>query len=251
MSNLEQLFASACRRVSGGFIHSTPSQQLQLYALYKQATVGSMSTADEQAKSSCAGDVAKSTAWAALEGVTRDSACQQYVDVVSSIDAELHPDASSSDSADIHIAMHDHGSMTDESGMPSLILPLLCRCFPGSFDDETSVDSVRMQKQWLFSIYDPSDCAFAVVVDGSGLVVGFAAAAAFFGTRRMNVFNLVTLPNSTLSFIFDDQLLLFVLQCVDPTFRRRGVSKRIAGQCSCYLSWEFELQLRNVDPHKK
>ncbi len=40
MSSVQSSFASACRHVSSGEINLTPQQQLQLYALYKQATVG-------------------------------------------------------------------------------------------------------------------------------------------------------------------------------------------------------------------
>ena len=124
--------------------------------------------------------------------MTADCARQLYVDTVSSLDADWQPDTSSN--VDTRTVLHDHLSICSDAALLPRIFSLLSRCFPGSFDDETS--SVGMQNSWLFSIFDPAACAFAVASDASGRVTGFAAAAAFSASRRMNVFNLVSRPHA-------------------------------------------------------
>jgi acyl-CoA-binding protein len=211
MASLERSFASACLHVSSGNVNFTPLQHMQLYALYKQATVGpsgdvieplSQSSSDASPSrpppplSSVSGADAKASAWAALRDMTADCARQMYVDTVSSIDADWQPDACSSGSnADTRTVILDHVSICSDAALPPRILSLLTRCFPGSFDDETFSDG--MQNSWLFSIYDPAACVFAVASDASGRVTGFAAAAAFAASRRMNLFNLVPRPHAS------------------------------------------------------
>jgi hypothetical protein len=121
--------------------------------------------------------------------MTRDHACQLYIDAVSSIDADWQMDGSSS--VDKRTVLHDHLSLTNDAVLLPRIHSLLCSCFSGSFDHEKPSDG-GSQNSWLFSIYDPAACAFAVTSDAAGRVIGFAAAALFSATRRMNVFNLVS-----------------------------------------------------------
>jgi hypothetical protein len=100
----------------------------------------------------------------------------------------------SSSSVDKRTVLHDHLSLTNDALLLPRIHSLLCSCFSGSFDDEEPSDG--SQNSWLFSIYDPAACAFAVTSDAAGRVIGFAAAALFSATRRMNVFNLVSTPHT-------------------------------------------------------
>jgi len=144
--------------------------------------------------------------------------------------------AASPFSSEIQVSLHNQSSFSSDSPLPGRILALLSRSFPGSFDEETAGDCVLLQKAWLFSIYDPAICSFAVAAGADGQVVGFAAAAVFAPSHRMNLFNLVR----TRSIVAQYEFFLacnthpFCVQCVESYSRRSGIAKRLAG-CAAAL----------------
>jgi acyl-CoA-binding protein len=84
---LEEDFASAQTRVKQLTRTPSPDQLLELYSLYKQATVGDV-TGSRPGMLDFKGR-AKYDAWAGRKGTAKAAAMQQYVDLVRRLAAEI------------------------------------------------------------------------------------------------------------------------------------------------------------------
>jgi acyl-CoA-binding protein len=84
---LEEDFASAQTRVKQLTRTPSPDQLLELYSLYKQATVGDV-TGSRPGMLDFKGR-AKYDAWAGRKGTAKAAAMQQYVDLVQRLAAEI------------------------------------------------------------------------------------------------------------------------------------------------------------------
>ncbi|HEU4580434.1 MAG TPA: acyl-CoA-binding protein [Polyangiaceae bacterium] len=84
---LEEDFASAQMRVKQLTRTPSPDQLLELYSLYKQATVGDV-TGSRPGMLDFKGR-AKYDAWAGRKGTAKAAAMQQYVDLVRRLAAEI------------------------------------------------------------------------------------------------------------------------------------------------------------------
>lgn len=81
MSNLEKDFKDMVTRVRTGEgidLKPTPTQKLEIYALYKQATEGDVSGKEPNAADFVAR--AKYMAWKKLAGVSKEDAMKRYID---------------------------------------------------------------------------------------------------------------------------------------------------------------------------
>jgi acyl-CoA-binding protein len=84
---LEEDFASAQTRVKQLTRTPSPDQLLELYSLYKQATVGDV-TGSRPGMLDFKGR-AKYDAWAGRKGTAKAAAMQQYVDLVQRLAADI------------------------------------------------------------------------------------------------------------------------------------------------------------------
>jgi acyl-CoA-binding protein len=84
---LEEDFESAQQRVKQLTRTPAPDQLLELYSLYKQATVGDV-TGSRPGMLDFKGR-AKYDAWAGRKGTAKTAAMQQYIDLVKRLAAEL------------------------------------------------------------------------------------------------------------------------------------------------------------------
>ncbi|ENN70457.1 acyl-CoA-binding protein homolog [Dendroctonus ponderosae] len=78
---LSEDFEVAANKIRGFSKRPSDSDMLEVYALYKQATVGDTNTA----KPSGAEAVAKWNAWSSKKGVSSDQAKEQYIAKVAAL----------------------------------------------------------------------------------------------------------------------------------------------------------------------
>jgi diazepam-binding inhibitor (GABA receptor modulator, acyl-CoA-binding protein) len=86
--SLQEQFEAA--KANSKELTEKPSNQvlLQLYSLYKQGTVGDVSAEDAPANPFDFVAKAKFTAWESLKGKTKETAQQEYIDLVEQLKSD-------------------------------------------------------------------------------------------------------------------------------------------------------------------